>query len=96
MFHTTVDSTGGFHVEQQFNQQGVGGTGQTTGVKYRVTGGNVLELNMKAASEQTLVNNFRVIGAGPDDFVFHQTSHVTVNANGTVTVSHLTFQFECK
>ena len=73
VFHTTVDSTGGFHVRQQFNQQGVGGTGQTTGVKYRVTGGNVLELNMKAASEQTLVNNFRVIGAGPDnDFVFHQ------------------------
>jgi hypothetical protein len=97
VFHTTVDGAGGFHVRQQFNWQGVGGIGQVTGAKYRFTGGNVLELNMKAGSEQTLVNNFRVIGQGPDNnFVFHQTSHVTVNANGTVTVSHLSFQFECR
>jgi hypothetical protein len=97
VFHTTVDNAGGFHVRQESNPQGLSGVGQVTGTQYQVTGGNVLELNMKAAFEETLVNNFRVIGQGPDNnFVFHQTSHVTVNANGTVTAEHLSFQFECK
>ena len=65
VFRTTVDNVGGFHVTQQFNQVGVSGIGQVTGTKYRVTGGNVLELNMKVAFEETLVNNFRVIGRVP-------------------------------
>ena len=97
VFHTTIDSAGGFHVTQQFNQAGLGGTGQVTGTKYRITGGNVLAFNTKAGVEQTLVNNFRVIAQGShNNFVLQSTSHVTVNANGTVTAEHLSFQFECK
>lgn len=97
VFRTTTDSAGGFHVTQQFNQAGVSGTGQVTGTKYQITGGNVLEFNGKAGGESTLVNNFRVVAqGGHNNFVLHQTSHVTVNANGTVTAEHLSFQSECK
>ena len=36
--------------------------------------------------EFTAVNNFRIIGQGPDNnYQVHQNVHFTINANGTVT-----------
>jgi hypothetical protein len=97
VFHTTVDNVGGFHLREQSNPQGVSGVGQVTGAKYQVTGGSPVEENLKTSVEVTSVTNFRIIGQGPDNnFVFHGIDHFTVNANGTVTASHLSFKSECK
>jgi hypothetical protein len=97
LFHTTSDGAGGFHVTTHDNPQGVSGVGQVTGAKYQGTGVTRSEFNLKAGQESTFVNNFRIIGQGPDNnFLVHDNFHVTVNANGTVTASHDNFQIECK
>jgi hypothetical protein len=98
VFQVTNDSAGGFHVRQLSNLEGVSGIGETTGAKYQLTGTpSLLEINTKAGFEETLVNNFYVVGPGPgNNFVFHETAHVTVNANGTVTAQHLSFTFDCR
>ena len=45
----------------------------------------------------TFVNNFRIIGQGPENnFLVHETLHITINANGTTTVSHDNFSVDCK
>ena len=46
---------------------------------------------------QTFVNNFRIIGQGPDNnFLVHQTVHQTVNANGDVTSTIVNTSVECR
>ena len=51
--------------------------GQTTGDIYQALTGGALEF--------TFINNFRLIGPGPDNNLqTHQTIHLTINANGVV------------
>ena len=46
---------------------------------------------------QTFVNNFRIVGQGTDNnFLVHQTFHVTVNANGMLTALVNNFSVECR
>jgi hypothetical protein len=46
---------------------------------------------------QTFVNNFRIIGQGPgNNFLLHETFHLTVNANGELTTIHDNFSVDCK
>jgi len=84
----------------RFQPQGFSGTGETTGEKYRGTG--VTQESFKTSLQNgqanlTFVNNFRIIGPGPgNNFLVHETSHFTINANGTVTVSHDNFSVDCK
>jgi len=84
----------------RFQPQGISGTGETTGEKYRGTG--VTQESFKTSLQNgqanlTFVNNFRIIGPGPgNNFLVHETSHFTINANGTVTVSHDNFSVDCK
>src|SRR6266403_3968109 len=83
-----------------FQPQGISGTGETTGIKYQATG--VTEESFKNSLQNgqanlTFVNNFRIIGQGPgNNFLVHETLHITVNANGAVTVSHDNFSADCK
>jgi hypothetical protein len=47
--------------------------------------------------DMTLVNNFRIIGAGDaNNFMVHTTVHVTVNANGEVTASVTNTDVTCQ
>ena len=47
--------------------------------------------------EETFVNNFRIIGQGPgNNFLIHENAHLTINANGDVTVTHDNFSAVCK
>jgi hypothetical protein len=84
---------GTVHVVSHFNPQGVSGVGETTGAKYQGTGVTETVENLTAgAQEFTSVNNFRIIGQGPDNnLLVHSVAHFTINANGvetaTVTVS---------
>jgi hypothetical protein len=95
--HTTIDASGGVHVTNQIQPAGVSGTGQTTGAAYRGTGVTREEFNTTAASETTRVNNFRIIGQGPDNnLLVHHTVHQTVNANGEATATVDNFSLECR
>ena len=76
-------------IKVHFQPQGAGGVGLTTGDQYNATGvtqeHDSLPLT-NGATEFTFINNFRIIGQGPDNNLqVHQTVHVTVNANGDVT-----------
>ena len=45
----------------------------------------------------TFVNNFRIIGQGSgNNFLVHETLHITVNADGTITVFHDNFSIDCR
>jgi hypothetical protein len=88
--------SGYFH----FQPQGVGGTGETTGAQYNGTGVTQQSFSTSLQNGQanlTYVNNFRIIGQGPgNNFLLHETLHITFNADGTVTVFHDNFSFDCK
>ena len=76
-------------IKSHFQPQGADGVGLTTGDSYNAVG-VTQEVDTLAltggASEFTFINNFRLIGQGPDNNLqVHQTIHTTVNANGTVT-----------
>jgi len=101
--HTLISFTingnnmsGYFH----FQPQGISGTGETTGDKYQATG--VTQESFKNSLQNgqanlTFVNNFRIIGQGPgNNFLVHETMHITINANGTLTVFHDNFRVACK
>ena len=101
--HTLILSTvnghevsGVFH----FQPQGISGVGETTGQAYHATG--VTEESFKTALQNgeanlTFVNNFRIIGQGSgNNFLIHETLHISFNADGSVTVSHDNFNAECK
>ncbi len=83
-----------------FQPQGISGTGETTGDKYQATG--VTRQSFKSSLQNgqanfTYVNNFRIIGQGPgNNYLVHETLHFTINADGTLTVSHDNFSVECK
>ena len=88
--------SGVFH----FQPQGISGTGETTGDKYQATG--VTQESFKTSLQNgqanlTFVNNFRIIGQGPgNNFLVHETLHITANADGTLTVFHDDFRADCK
>ncbi len=93
------NGTGGLTLQSHYQPMGVSGVG-STGTQYRATGITRDTLTVAAASlpfTATYVNNFRIIGAGPDNnYLVHETFHATVNANGTVTTSVDNFSMECK
>lgn len=95
--HTTLDARGGAHLKLHFQPQGISGTGQTTGDRYQATGVTQEHLNLKKGETYTRVNNFRMIGQGPgNNFLVHETFHVTINANGVLTAWVDNFTVECK
>ena len=83
-----------------FQPQGISGTGETTRAKYQATG--VTQESFKNSLQNgqanlTFVSNFRIIGQGPgNNFLVHETMHVTINADGATTVFHDNFSFDCK
>lgn len=95
----TTDKNGGVHVSQQFNPQGVTGVGLTTGDKYNGVGVTRTSMSTTASgvSVFTFLNRFDMIGQGPgNNFSVHETEHLTVLPDGTITVSFDTFTTTCK
>jgi hypothetical protein len=82
-----------------FQPQGIRGTGQVTGKKYQGTGvtQDHFTAKLNAANTFTFVNNFRIIGQGPgNNFLVHETFHITINAKGAVTAEVDNFRVACK
>lgn len=97
LFVTTLDANGGFLTKYHNQPQGISGIGQTTGDKYQSTGVTQGTFTGNVGSQQTYVNNFKIIGQKPgNNYLIHETVHVTVNANGTVTANVSNFSAECK
>ncbi len=95
---TTSDSgntTHKFHDQPQ----GIVGTGLVTGDTYHATGETQETVSLKGAApyEFTYVNNFRIIESGPgNNFLVHETQHMTVNANGGITAQVDNVSVDCK
>jgi hypothetical protein len=84
----TVDSAGGVHGTLLFNPQDVSGVGSVSGVAYKGTGATLSAFTGRVGAVSTLVNNFRIIGAGgAANLQVHENVAVVVNANSTVTTS---------
>ena len=84
----TFDSAGGVHGTLLFNPQNVSGVGSVSGAGYRGTGETLSTFSGNVGAVSTLVNNFRIIGAGgAASLQVHENVAVVVNANGTVTTS---------
>jgi hypothetical protein len=83
------DAKGGTHLTTHVRPSGVVGIGVTSGLRYLGVGGTFEGVGYAAAGEATVytfVNNFRIIGKGPDNnLLVHYTVHQTLNANGEVT-----------
>jgi hypothetical protein len=84
-------------VKSHSQPQGISGTGLSTGDNYQGTGVTQNHFTTGLGETFTFVNNFRIIGQGPDNNILvHETFHVTINANGVVTATVDNFSVECK
>lgn len=95
----TRSASGNLHVMTHAQPQGVSGTGLITGATYQGTGvtQQSLSINAPLPYTESFINNFRLIGQGPDNNrLVHENFHVTVNANGEVTTVHDNFMVDCK
>ncbi len=96
LYHYTFDDLGGVHFTYLDNPQGISGLGWDTGAKYQGTGVTRGDFSYRIGYEESFINNFRMIGQGPgNNFQVHETYHVTINANGTMTVYVDNFSVEC-
>ncbi len=97
--HITINDNR-VNLKVHFQPQGAGGTGLTTGDSYNATGVTQEQDSLPlsgGAAEFTFINNFRIIGQGPNNnFLVHQTVHQTVNANGDVTSTVVNQSVECR
>lgn len=82
-----------------FQPQGATGQGLLTGDVYHAVGQSQLILSFPladGASTSTFVNNFRLIGPGPNNNLqAHQNLHITFNANGEITTIVENTRFDC-
>jgi hypothetical protein len=96
----TEDGGGGIHMKMHYQPQAVHGVGLTTGDKYNAVGVTQETHNIAFDGfpyEDTYVNNFRIIGQGKgNNYLVHETWHVTINANGEVTAEVDNYSVECK
>jgi hypothetical protein len=80
-----------FSVVAHFNPQGITGTSETTGAKYQATGVTKDTYGGSFINEQyreTFINRFDFIGQGSaPNLTIHETFHITINANGTITTT---------
>ena len=94
----TIDRNGVRHTTTHFQPMGIAGTGLITVDTYQATG--VTEERVNGTSppfEVTFVNNFRIIGQGSgNNLLIQEVFHLTVNANGELTVSFDHLSEDCK
>ena len=86
-FDTQTDQAGGTHIRFHLNPRDVSGT-DTNGVSYDAHGAsnNNLLIKAGAANTETFVSVFNVRAPQTgSDFVVHENTHITLNANGEVT-----------
>lgn len=79
-----------------FNYQNVTGVGLTSGNTYRVSAVDQIRLAAPFPSDITSVNSFRLISQGSSsNLLVNVLYHITVNANGEVTISIDDLTMQC-
>lgn len=97
LYRVTLNDRGDYHAKSLAQPQGVSGMGLVTGDAYVGTGVTQSQFNGVVGYETTYVNNFRIIGQGNgNNYLVHETFHVTVNANGEVTAYVDNYSVGCK
>jgi hypothetical protein len=97
LFHITINGNK-FVLKAHDQPQGISGVGEISGDVYHATG--VTQETFTSGTvglTDSFINNFKIIGQRPgNNILVHENLHITVNANGTLTVllDHLTA--ECK
>ena len=88
-----------FSMVTHFNARGITGTSETTGAKYQATGVTTDNFGGSFVNFQyreTFVNRFDFIGQGSaPNSITHETFHITVNANGTITTTFDRLSVSC-
>lgn len=97
----TFDANGGIHIKTHAQPHKYWNLiGQDTGDRYQATGLTGTTSNFISNGEsfnETFYNNFRIIGPGSgNSYLLHVNSHVTINANGEVTVEAINTSISCK
>ena len=95
----TTTASGNMHFMTHAQPQALSGVGLLSGARYQGTGAtiNSAHIGMSGSYNSSFVNNFRLIGQGPDNnLLIHENFHVTFNANGELTAIHDNFSFDCK
>jgi hypothetical protein len=93
--HVTFDGAGGFHADSHDNVH-VTGTG-SLGNSYEGNQEDNNPFNGRVGVEQTFGLTFSEISKGSaPNFEVHILQHITVNANGTVTVFFSNFSANCR
>lgn len=85
--------------KMHFQPQGIKGVGTVTADKYPGTGVTQDEFkgSFVKGYEETAIDNFRIIGQGKgNNFLVHTVFHITVNANGQISVVLVHAKTECK
>jgi hypothetical protein len=89
----TINPNGSFHLHMTQNYAGVKGVGQTTGRIYQLPGELSVTENLTAAQVMTAVVFSNLITDGsPSNEKITVSLHITINANGTVTVDNVEFE----
>jgi hypothetical protein len=97
VLHVTQTPSGQLTVKAIDNPQGVIGIGQVDGAIYHGTGMTQSTFTTRFGQASTLVNRFHLVSSGPGgSFVVYETSHFTINANGTVTTVIDNVRVECQ
>ncbi len=97
MYHLTMDDTGGYHLVLHSQPMGIKGVGDTTGDIYQGTGVYQEVYNGMVGQTVTVIDDYRMTGPGTgNNFIFHETFHFTVNANGELTSEVDNVIAECK
>ena len=95
----TADGSGGFHLHVDVNVSGVTGTGSPSGITYHGVGGDWFATNVHPPfpAEFTATDVFGLISDGPSpNFVAHDTIHMTINANGSLTAQVTRISITCR
>lgn len=97
--HLTINGNR-FVFKEHFQPQGIRGVGVSTGDKYQATGvtqDRFVGSFVNGQFSETFVNNFRIVGESTgNNFLVREAFHVTINANGVVTVLVDNFTTSCK
>jgi len=97
VIHVTADGNGGSHLDIHGNTH-LRGPGAATGTRYLADEQFHTTINLNAgAYESTITDTFRLIAQGEaPNFMVSIDYHITMNAEGTVTVERLGTRADCK
>jgi hypothetical protein len=98
VFTETTTPSGGFAVSAHFQPQGIKGVDLVTGTVFLATGltRDIQITTPRGGATETFVNRFHIQATrGAESFIVSETFHITINANGQITVLIDNFKSTC-